>query len=455
MTLDVVILAAGQGTRMKSQLPKVLQPLAGKPMLQWVIEAAQAIEASRIHVVIGHGADQVRERFSDWPVNWVVQDQQLGTGHALAQAMPSVNEGADVLVLYGDVPLIGAKTLEALLEGVSTSGMALLTATMDDPSGYGRIVRDTEAKVTNIVEQKDATPEQLDINEINSGILAARAEDFNRWLPALSADNAQAEYYLTDTIAMAVDDGMAVNTRFAPALYEIQGVNSRLQLQELERVYQRQCAEQLMANGVSLADANRIDIRGSLFCGQDVSIDVNCVFEGEVRIGNNVYIGPNCVISDSQISDGAEIKANSILEQAEVSEACVIGPFARLRPGTVLSQGVKIGNFVEVKKSTFATGSKANHLSYIGDSEIGSGVNIGAGTITCNYDGVNKHRTRIGDNAFIGSNTSLVAPVNVGAEATIGAGSTITGNIADGELAVARGKQRNIQGWKRPTKKSD
>lgn len=453
MALEIVILAAGQGSRMKSRLPKVLHPLAGKPMLQWAVDAALAAGAGKIHVVVGHGADQVKNAIRHPGINWVLQAEQNGTGHAVAQALPSIHPEANVAVMYADVPLLAVETLRALLSGLGEKRLALLTAKLDDPTGYGRIVRDGDGVVLRIVEQKDALPTELAITEVNSGILAASAADLRRWLPALKADNAQGELYLTDIIAMAAAEGFGIEVTQPADSIEIQGVNSRSQLQLLERSFQRQQADALMAAGVTLADANRIDIRGKLHCAADVSIDINCIFEGEVRIAEGVSIGPNCIVIDSEIGADSEIKANSIVEGARVSAHCVVGPFARLRPGTDLAQDVKIGNFVEVKKSSFAEGSKANHLSYIGDSEVGSGVNIGAGTITCNYDGVNKYKTVIGDNAFIGSNSALVAPVTVGAGATVGAGSTITGNIADGQLAVARSKQRNIEGWQRPSKK--
>lgn len=453
MSLEIVILAAGKGTRMKSSLPKVLHPLAGKSMLEWTIEAALKVGAEKVHVVIGHGAEQIQQAITIPQVNWVEQREQKGTGHAVAQALPHIAETSTVAVLYGDVPLISATTLQDLITRVGQQRLALLTANLQDPSGYGRIVRSEQGQVTAIVEQKDASAEQLAIDEINTGILAASGASLHRWLPALKADNAQGEYYLTDIVAMAVAEGHEVVVSQPASVLEIQGVNSRVQLQTLERALQQQRAQRLMEGGVTLADASRIDIRGDLLCASDVSIDVNCVFEGQVEIAEYCTIGPNCVLIDCKIERGAVIKANSIVEGSVVGADAVIGPFARLRPGTDLAEGVRIGNFVEVKKSSFAKGSKANHLSYIGDSTVGSEVNIGAGTITCNYDGVNKHQTVIGDKAFIGSNTALVAPVNVGAEATVGAGSTITGNIAEGELAVARAKQRNIEGWQRPTKK--
>jgi bifunctional UDP-N-acetylglucosamine pyrophosphorylase/glucosamine-1-phosphate N-acetyltransferase len=450
---EVVILAAGKGTRMRSSLPKVMHPIAGKPMLGHVIDAARAIDANAIHVVVGHGADKVTAVFEGADLSWIEQSEQNGTGHAVKQALPTLDDNSRVLILYGDVPLISAQTLKQLCERCGDNSMSLLTTNMSDPTGYGRIVRE-QGKVVAIVEQKDARPAQLGIQEVNTGMMAVHAKHLNKWLPALSSDNAQGEYYLTDIIEMAVADGVAIDVVQAETVWEVQGVNDRAQLNELERYYQSGKAKEVMANGVTLADATRIDIRGALTVGQDSYIDVNCVFEGECHIGSQVHIGPNCVISNSSVADGSTIKANSILEDAEVGEDCDVGPFARLRPGTVLAAKAKIGNFVETKKALLGVGSKVNHLSYIGDCDIGENVNVGAGTITCNYDGVNKSKTVIGAGAFIGSNTSLVAPVTVGKNATVGAGSTITANVADEELAVARSKQRNITGWNRPAKKN-
>jgi bifunctional UDP-N-acetylglucosamine pyrophosphorylase/glucosamine-1-phosphate N-acetyltransferase len=452
MTLEVVILAAGQGSRMRSVLPKVLHAIAGKSMLAHVVDLASDISSSKTHVVIGHGAEQVQESLSGQSINWVLQSEQKGTGHAVAQALSAIAEDAQVLILYGDVPLISKNTILELIADKSKAKLSLLTVKLDQPTGYGRIVRNDSGDVSAIVEQKDANPEQLNINEVNTGIMSVSASALNRWLPKLSANNAQGEYYLTDIIAMAVAENMAIDVCQADNAMEVQGANTRVQLEELERYYQRRNALQLMVNGASLADASRIDVRGELTTGNDVYIDVNCVFEGNVIIGNGVRIGPNCHISDSRIADNCDIKANSVLEGAVLSESCSIGPFARLRPGTVLAAEVKIGNFVETKQANIGLGTKVSHLSYIGDAEIGRDVNVGAGTITCNYDGVNKFKTIIADGVFVGSNTSLVAPVTVGKIATIGAGSVITGDIADGELAVARSKQRNISGWKRPVK---
>ncbi|MGC8119595.1 bifunctional UDP-N-acetylglucosamine diphosphorylase/glucosamine-1-phosphate N-acetyltransferase GlmU [Marinobacter sp. VGCF2001] len=450
--LHVVILAAGQGSRMKSSLPKVLHPVAGKAMLHHVVETAKQLGAEKIHTVIGHGADAVRASLDDPSVNWVLQTEQLGTGHAVAQTLPELPDSARVLVLYGDVPLTRKETLDAMISGLDETNLALLTVNMDNPQGYGRIVRDAQGRVQAIVEQKDASPEQQAIQEVNTGILAVSARHLKQWLPTLSNSNAQGEYYLTDIIAMSVEHGLSVTVSQPSNPFEVQGVNNRLQLAELERWYQRQQAERLMSEGATLADPARIDVRGELSIGNDLWIDVNAVFEGKVSLGSNVVIGPNCMIKDATIADGAEIKANSVIEGAVVGANAQIGPFARLRPGTELAADTKVGNFVETKKAIVGEGSKINHLSYVGDATLGRNVNVGAGTITCNYDGVNKHQTVLGDGVFVGSNTSLVAPVNVADQATIGAGSTITRSVNEGELAVARGKQRNIDGWERPKK---
>ena len=454
MSLEVVILAAGKGTRMRSKLPKVLHPLAGKPMVQRAIEAAADTGAEKIHVVIGHGADDVKARIDHPMVSWALQEEQKGTGHAVAQAMPQVADDATVLVTYGDVPLVASETLRRVVDACDDNTLVLLTAILDDPTGYGRIVRNDAGEVQAIVEQKDASEEQLAIQEVNTGMLALKASYLKQWLPLLSSDNAQGEYYLTDLTGMAVENGLKVAVEHPDHLWEVDGVNNRLQLNQLERRFQAVQAEQLMLGGATLADAARVDVRGNLEIGEDISIDVNCVFEGNGTIGDDVVIGPNCYIKDSTIGAGTVIKANSVLEEAVLGEGCDVGPFARLRPGTVLSESAKVGNFVETKKAHIGKGSKVNHLSYIGDSEIGEKVNVGAGTITCNYDGVNKSKTVMGDGVFIGSNSSLVAPVNIGENATVGAGSVITGDVGAEELAVARGKQRNISGWKRPTKKS-
>ncbi len=453
MKLEVVILAAGQGTRMRSALPKVLHGIAGKPMVQHVIETAQSLGTAAIHTVIGHGAEQVQRQLADLPSQWVLQEQQLGTGHAVAQALPGVADDSCVLVLYGDVPLVRADTLKQLLQAAD-NGVALLTVELSDPTGYGRILRDAQGSIRAIVEQKDATPEQLAVREVNTGILAAPAVLLKQWLPQLKANNAQGEYYLTDIIGMAVAQGVAVTAQQPRAPWEVQGVNNRLQLAELERCHQRNIAEQLMTDGVTLADPARIDVRGTLRCGRDCFIDIGCVFEGDVWLGDNVSIGPNCVIKHATIGDGAEIDSFSAIEEAVIGAGAHVGPFARLRPGTELAAKARVGNFVETKKAKIGPGSKVNHLTYLGDCTIGTNANVGAGTITCNYDGVNKFKTEIGDGAFIGSNSSLVAPVKIGANATVGAGSVITGDVPDANLAVARGKQRNIDGWQRPQKKS-
>ncbi|PPI85305.1 bifunctional N-acetylglucosamine-1-phosphate uridyltransferase/glucosamine-1-phosphate acetyltransferase [Marinobacter maroccanus] len=450
--LHVVILAAGQGSRMKSALPKVLHPIAGRPMLHHVIETAKQLGAEKIHTVIGHGADKVREATAEASVNWVTQSEQLGTGHAVAQALPDLPDDARVLVLYGDVPLTRHETLDGLVGTLDENTLGLLTVTMDNPQGYGRIVRNVDGEVQSIVEQKDASPEQQQIREVNTGILAVSAKHLKSWLPTLSNSNAQGEYYLTDIIAMAVEQGLRVSVSQPENPFEVQGVNNRLQLAELERWFQGQHADRLMTEGATLADPARVDVRGELSIGNDLWIDVNVVFEGNVSLGSNVSIGPGCVIKDATIADGAEIKAHSVIEGAVIGANAQIGPFARIRPGTELAANTKVGNFVETKKAIVGEGSKINHLSYVGDASLGRNVNVGAGTITCNYDGVNKYRTVLGDGVFVGSNTALVAPVTVAAEATIGAGSTITRDVADHELAVARGRQRNIAGWEKPKK---
>ncbi|PTB94976.1 UDP-N-acetylglucosamine diphosphorylase/glucosamine-1-phosphate N-acetyltransferase [Marinobacter sp. B9-2] len=450
--LHVVILAAGQGSRMKSALPKVLHPIAGRPMLHHVIDTAKLLGAEKIHTVIGHGADKVREATDEASVNWVSQSEQLGTGHAVAQALPDLPDDARVLVLYGDVPLTRHETLEGLVGTLDDNTLGLLTVTMDNPQGYGRIVRNADGDVQSIVEQKDASAEQQQIREVNTGILAVSAKHLKSWLPTLSNSNAQGEYYLTDIIAMAVAQGLGVSVSQPENPFEVQGVNNRLQLAELERCFQRQQADRLMTEGATLADPARVDVRGELSIGNDLWIDVNVVFEGKVSLGSNVSIGPGCVIKDATIADGAEIKANSVIEGAVIGANAQIGPFARIRPGTELAANTKVGNFVETKKAIVGEGSKINHLSYVGDASLGRNVNVGAGTITCNYDGVNKYQTVLGDGVFVGSNTALVAPVTVATEATIGAGSTITRDVADHELAVARGRQRNIAGWEKPKK---
>lgn len=453
MPLSIIILAAGQGTRMRSALPKVLHPLAGRPLLDHVIDAAEALGAGSVQVVYGHGGAQVRERLAARRVTWVEQAAQLGTGHAVAQALPAVPDADRVLVLYGDVPLIGADTLRRLLAAADGGRFGLLTAELADPSGYGRILRDAAGCVTGIAEQKDATPAQLRIREINTGFLAVDAAPLKRWIARLGNDNAQGEYYLTDVIAQAAADGVAIETVAPDALAEILGVNNRAQLAGLERDYQRAQAERLLLAGVTLHDPARFDLRGHLEHGQDVVVDVNVILEGTVRLGDRVHIGPGCVIRNADIGPDTVVQAHCVIEDAVIGGHARIGPFARIRPETRLADDVHIGNFVEIKKSDIDAGSKVNHLSYIGDTRIGKRVNIGAGTITCNYDGANKHRTVIEDDAFIGSDTQLVAPVTVGAGATLGAGTTLTRDAPPGELTYSRARQETRPGWKRPVKK--
>ncbi|HIQ54073.1 MAG TPA: UDP-N-acetylglucosamine diphosphorylase/glucosamine-1-phosphate N-acetyltransferase [Pseudomonas pachastrellae] len=452
MNLHVVILAAGQGTRMRSKLPKVLHPVAGKPMLGHVIDCARSLSPTRIHVVIGHGAELVREQLAAEDIHWVLQTEQLGTGHAVAQALPGT-EGADqVLVLYGDVPLLRAETLAQLSSQAGAQALGMLTVTLADPTGYGRILRNEAGEVQAIVEQKDASAEQLRIREGNTGIMALPGKHAARWLGSLSNQNAQGEYYLTDVVAMAVAEQIPVEVAHAGDEYEVLGANNRVQLAVLEAEYRRRQAERLMTEGVSLADPARIDVRGDIRVGRDISIDINVVLEGRVVIEDDVIIESNCVLRDCHIGAGSHIKAFSHIDGAELATGCDVGPYARLRPGTRLQAGAKIGNFVETKKADIGAGAKVNHLSYIGDAVVGPDVNIGAGTITCNYDGVNKHQTTIEEGAFIGTNTALVAPVTIGARATTAAGSTITTNVPADTLAVSRARQRNIEGWKRPTK---
>ena len=452
MSLDIVILAAGQGTRMRSALPKVLHPIAGQSMLGHVVQTARSLQPDSIQVVIGHGAELVREQLAADDVSFVVQSEQLGTGHAVAQAVPYL-KAENILVLYGDVPLIEATTLDSLLKQLSADSMALLTVNLDNPAGYGRIVRNSAGAVQAIVEHKDANSEQLKICEGNTGILAAPRASLTDWLSRLSNSNAQGEYYLTDIIAMAVADDLRVATVTASDAMEVQGANDRLQLSELERHYQQRAARHLMAQGVTLLDPVRFDLRGEVSVGRDILIDVNVILEGRVEIADNVSIGPNCVIKDSILRAGAVIKANSHLDGADIGEGADCGPFARLRPGTVLAARAHVGNFVELKNTHLGQGAKAGHLTYLGDSEIGARTNIGAGTITCNYDGANKFKTVMGEDVFIGSNTSLVAPLHLGDGSTTGAGSTITADIPAQALAIGRGRQRNLENWPRPKKR--
>ncbi len=455
MTLAVITLAAGKGSRMKSDRPKVLHRLAGQSMLAHVLAAANPLPNAQHHVVIGHGAEYVQAEFSSDDIAWAFQHEQKGTGHAVAQAMPAIADDAMVLVLYGDVPLLQTETLQQLLAHTSDGqALALLTVHLPDPTGYGRIVRDNAGQIQAIVEHKDANAEQRLIDEVNTGILAVSARHLRTWLPQLSANNAQGEYYLTDIIAMAVANGVAVHAIHPQHEYEVQGVNDRVQLAQLERIYQGQLAQSLLQQGVSLADPARIDIRGKLTVGNDVVIDVGCVFEGNVTLDDGAHIGPYCVIKDSHIGHSSVIEPHSVIDHATLAERCHVGPFARLRPGAQLATEAKVGNFCEVKKATIGAGAKVNHLSYIGDADIGAQANIGAGTITCNYDGVNKFQTVIGAHAFIGSNSALVAPVSIGEGATVAAGSVVTKDVEAHELAVARGKQRNVKGWQRPQKTS-
>ena len=451
MSLDIVILAAGQGTRMRSALPKVLHPVAGKSMLGHVIDTARQLQPHSIQVVIGHGAEAVRERLAAPDLNFVLQAEQLGTGHAVAQALPALS-AERVLILYGDVPLIAAETLQRLLALVSDQQLGLLTVQLADPTGYGRIVRGADGQVEAIVEHKDANAAQRAISEGNTGILAVPGKRLADWLGRLSNSNAQGEYYLTDVIAMAVADGLAVATEQASDEMEVLGANDRIQLSQLERHYQYRAGRRLMAQGVTLIDPARFDLRGEVTVGRDVLIDINVILEGQVVIEDGVHIGPNCVIKDSVLRQGAIVKANSHLDGADVGEGADCGPFARLRPGSVLGAKAHVGNFVELKNAKLGAGAKAGHLSYLGDAEIGARTNIGAGTITCNYDGANKFKTVLGEDVFIGSNSSLVAPVSLGDGATTGAGSTVTTDVPANTLAVGRAKQRNIEGWKRPVK---
>ncbi|MXS83239.1 bifunctional UDP-N-acetylglucosamine diphosphorylase/glucosamine-1-phosphate N-acetyltransferase GlmU [Nitrosomonas oligotropha] len=451
--LNVVILAAGAGKRMQSALPKVLHTLAGRPLLMHVVDTARMLSPEKICVVIGHGGDQVKQSINGDDLTWVLQAQQLGTGHALMQVLPQLNTDGFTLVLYGDVPLVRIQTLQQLIAAAGENNCALLTAIIDDPFGYGRILRDRESgEVIAIVEQKDATAEQQSIREINTGIMLIPNQHLHHWLPKLENKNTQREYYLTDIIAMAVKDDVYVASSQADNFWEVMGVNNKHQLAELERVHQKNRAEKLLEEGVSLLDPNRIDIRGELSCGTDVEIDVNCIFEGTVTLGDSVRIGAHCILRNVTVASGSIIHPFCLIEDAEIGEDGKIGPYARIRPGTRLARKVHIGNFVEVKNSQIAAGSKANHLSYIGDSTVGENVNIGAGTITCNYDGANKYRTVIEDDVFIGSDTQLIAPVKISKGSTIGAGSTITKETPENQLTLSRSKQVSITGWKRPQK---
>ena len=448
MKLSIIILAAGQGTRMRSQQPKVLHAIAGKSMLERVVNTAQQLNPQEIFVIYGYQGALLRKNLSHLNVTWVEQKEQLGTGHAVMQATPKIADDHRVLVLYGDVPLISQTTLEKLMITASEKSIGMITADLEDPAELGRIVRDQSGNFIEIVEYKDATEAQRTISEINSGIYSFPARHLKSWLPKISIENAQKEYYLTDVLAMAVQEGVAVATVFPKSDYEVMGVNDRVQLATLERYYQEIQTENLMRQGVTMLDPTRVDIRGEIETQQDVKVDINVIFEGKVSLGYGCSIGPNCIIKNSWIGDEVIIEANSLIEDSRIESHCHVGPFARLRPGSHLKEKSRVGNFVEIKKSEIGEGSKVNHLSYIGDTTIGKNVNVGAGTITCNYDGVNKHRTIIGDGAFIGSGTQLVAPVEIGENALIGAGSTITVNAPANELTLARSRQQTIKGWK-------
>jgi bifunctional UDP-N-acetylglucosamine pyrophosphorylase/glucosamine-1-phosphate N-acetyltransferase len=451
--VNFVILAAGKGTRMRSAIPKVLHKVSGRSMLGHVVAAVESLGKARKIIVTGHGAEQVEQQFKSPTTIFTQQKEQLGTGHAVQMAIPALCSDAVVIVLYGDVPLIRPSTIEKILDVVTDTTMGLLTINLENPQGYGRIVRNGQQEITEIIEQKDASVEQLKITEVNTGVLALRSTQLREWLPKITNNNAQGEYYLTDLVAIARAEGVEVISVNPESATEVEGVNNRIQLSQLERAHQRQLAEVLMESGTSLADPARFDQRGELNAGTDNFIDINCVFNGSVTIGSNVSIGANCQISDSTIGDGVSILPNTIIESSVVGDRAVIGPFARLRPGTELGSDTKVGNFVETKKAVVGKGSKINHLSYVGDAQLGENVNIGAGTITCNYDGVSKHKTDLGDGVFVGSNSTLVAPIKVDKGGFVAAGSTVTSEVPSDSLAVGRAKQRNIKGWKRPTKK--
>lgn len=452
MPFSVVVLAAGKGTRMKSALPKVLHQIAGKPIVQHIIDTVNGLGANNVHLVYGHGGAQLKDALGHNKLSWCIQAEQLGTGHAVMQAVDKIQDNEDVLIVVGDAPLIKESTLQQLIEVKHNADLALLTVELADPTGMGRIIREGD-QVKAIVEHKDATQAQRLIREINTGMMMMGGADLKRWLGQLSNNNAQQEYYLTDVIEMAAQEDKVIHASHPSSAVEVEGINNRVQLASIERAYQLERAQELMMQGVTMRDPMRFDLRGNVEVGQDSYFDVNVIIEGEVKIGENVTIGANCILRDCEVGDGSVIEPNSIIEQAMVGELCSVGPYARLRPGAVMKEKAKVGNFVEMKKTVLGKGSKANHLTYLGDTEVGENANIGAGTITCNYDGVNKFKTKIGDNAFIGSNSSLVAPATIGKGATVGAGSIINKDVGDEELAVARAKQRNIQGWQRPTKK--
>jgi UDP-N-acetylglucosamine diphosphorylase/glucosamine-1-phosphate N-acetyltransferase len=450
--LSVVILAAGKGTRMYSDLPKVLHKIAGKPMVKHVIDTAKQLNAAQIHLIYGHGADLLKQRLADEPVNWVFQAEQLGTGHAMQQAAPFFADDENILMLYGDAPLITTETLQKLIAAKPENGIALLTVNLENPTGYGRIIRQ-DGNVTAIVEQKDANAEQLKITEVNTGVMVSDGASFKKWLARLDNNNAQGEYYMTDVIGLANQDGFKVVAVQATDMMEVEGANNRLQMAALERYFQRKQAQKLLLAGVSLTDPERFDLRGELEHGKDVEIDINVIIEGNVRLGNRVKIGAGCVLKNVEIADDVEIKPYSVLENAVVGEKAAIGPFSRLRPGAELAAETHVGNFVEIKQAKVGKGSKVNHLTYIGDAEIGRDCNIGAGVITCNYDGANKFKTVIGDNVFVGSDSQLIAPVTIADNVTVAAGATVTDNVEAGELVISRVRQRHIPNWKRPTKK--
>ncbi len=453
MNLSVIILAAGAGTRMRSTKPKVLHKLAGSPMVEHVYNTSTKLGAKQIQVVYGHGGNLLTEQCKHFNVEWCLQAEQLGTAHAVLQASPNISDDSVALILYGDVPLIKDSTLATLVNKVSDNNISLLTVNLDEPAGYGRIVRDSNNKVLAITEHKDASEEIKKIQEVNTGILAVKAAYLNECLNKINNNNVQGEYYLTDIIALAVADGNEVFTTQVDHSYEVEGVNDRKQLAKLERIFQQGIANQLLTEGISLADPQRIDVRGELTVGSDSFIDINCVFEGKVTIGDAVVVGAGCVIKNSAIASDCIIKPYSVIEDAVIERKAEVGPYARIRPGTHLKENSRVGNFVEIKNTTLGENSKASHLTYLGDSEIGKNVNIGAGTITCNYDGANKFKTIIKDGAFIGSDTQLIAPVTIGENATIGAGSTITKDTEDNGLVLSRGRQKQIAGWRRPVKK--
>ena len=454
MKLNVVVLAAGKGTRMKSARPKVLHRLAGKPLLQHVLDTARSMHCENLQVVVGFGAQEVEQELASGDTVFVLQKEQLGTAHAVHQALPNLDDDAIALVLYGDVPLIRAATLERLVDRVNADSMGVLTCIVDDPKGLGRIIRDKAGQITRIAEEKDATADEKTIREINTGFMAIPVARLKQWLPRVGSNNAQKEYYLTDLVELALADGCKVVTSECNDQKEVTGINDRIQLAELERKYQRDMHEELLRNGVTLIDPARVEIRGNADIASDVEIDVNVILEGDVRIGTNVKIGAGCILKNCSIDEGTQLHPYTVIEDAVIGKHCQLGPFARVRPGTEMKDSARLGNFVEVKKAVIGKGSKVNHLSYIGDAELGSDVNIGAGTITCNYDGVNKHKTIIGDGVFIGSNAVLVAPVELESGAFVAAGSTITKPVPKDNLGIGRGKQTNIDGWKRPGKKS-